>query len=65
MHKIREVLRLHSDVGLTNRAIAESCHMSHSTVGDYLHRAKQASLTWPPGKCWTLRCPWPSSAPVT
>lgn len=47
MRKITEVLRLKWECGLSNRAIARSCRMSHSTVGEYLVRAEQAGLTWP------------------
>ena len=47
LRKIREVLRLKHEVGLSNRAIARACCVSNSTVGEYLRRAKQANLTWP------------------
>ena len=47
MRKIREVLRLKWECGLTNRAIARSCSISHSTVGEYVRRAKEAGLNWP------------------
>jgi transposase len=47
MRKIREVLRLKRECGLTNRAIARSCSISHSTVGEYLQRAEAAGLSWP------------------
>jgi len=47
MRKIREVLRLKWECGLTNRAIARSCSISHSTVGEYLQRAEAAGLSWP------------------
>ena len=47
MRKIREVLRLKWECGLSNRAIARSCSISHSTVGEYLRRAKEAGLGWP------------------
>ena len=47
MRKTREVLRLKWECGLTNRAIARSCSISHSTVGEYLRRAKEAGLNWP------------------
>ena len=36
MRKIGEVLRLKWECGVSNRAIACSCSISHSTVGDYL-----------------------------
>lgn len=47
MRKIHEVLRLKWECGLTNRAIARSCSISHSTVGEYLKRAEVAGLSWP------------------
>jgi len=47
MRKIREVLRLKWECGLANRAIARSCSISHSTVGEYLRRAEAAGLNWP------------------
>jgi transposase len=47
LRKIREVLRLKQEVGLSNRAIARACCISNSTVGEYLARARQAELEWP------------------
>ena len=47
MRKIREVLRLKWECSLTNRAIARSCSISHSTVGEYVRRAEKAGLSWP------------------
>ena len=47
MRKIKEVLRLRFEVGLTYEAIAQSCNIGHTTVGEYLKRAKEAGLTWP------------------
>ena len=49
MRKLREVLRLHHEMGLSNRAIARSCSISSSTVSDYLCRAKLGKLGWPLG----------------
>jgi transposase len=46
MRKIREVLRLHSDLGCTHRQIAAACHISPSTVSSYIERAAEAGLTW-------------------
>jgi len=46
MRKIREVLRLRAE-GLSQRAIAQSCGIAHSTVGEYLRRAERAGLGWP------------------
>lgn len=47
MRKIIEVLRLKSDHHMSNRQIAKSCSLSHSTVRDYLERARLAGLSWP------------------
>jgi len=47
VRKIREVLRLKFDGGLTNRRIARSCHISRPSVADYLLRFEEAGLVWP------------------
>jgi transposase len=47
MRKIREVLRLKFELGLENRQIARSCQIPHSSVGNYLSRARAAGLSWP------------------
>ena len=47
MRKIKEVLRLKYTCGLSNREIAQSCQVTHSTVGDYLRRSRAAGLNWP------------------
>jgi transposase len=47
MRKIAEVLRLKWECGLSNRVIARSCSISHSTVAEYLRRAQEAGLSWP------------------
>ncbi len=47
MRKIREILRLRYEVGLSARNIARSLNMGHSTVNDALARAAAAGLTWP------------------
>ena len=47
MRKIKEVLRLKWDQKLSNRQIAKSCSISHSTVREYIDRARLADLTWP------------------
>jgi len=46
MRKIREVLRL-KKCGLSNRAIARSCSISHSTVAEYVRRTEEAGISWP------------------
>jgi len=47
MRKIREILRLTFDVGLAAREVAKSCNVSHSTVLEYVRRAREAGLSWP------------------
>src|SRR4030066_2039578 len=46
MRKIKEVLRLKYDCGISEREIARSCQVSRSTVADYLRRAAAAKVTW-------------------
>jgi len=50
VRKISEVLRLTWECGLSKRATARSCHISHSTVCEYLARAEAAGLSWPQPK---------------
>ena len=47
MRKIKEVLRLKYEAGLTYEAIGRSCNIGHTTVGEYLKRAQEAGLRWP------------------
>lgn len=47
MRKIREVLRLKFEHGLSNRKISKSCSIARSTVAEYLFRFHQADLSWP------------------
>jgi len=47
VRKIREVIRLHHQAGLSNRGIARVYNVSNSTVGEYLARAEHAGLGWP------------------
>jgi transposase len=47
MRKIKEVLRLHHEKGLSIRPIAKSLDMGRSTVQEYLDRAERAGLKWP------------------
>ena len=42
MRKIKEVLRLRFDVGLSGRQIAHSCGMGRTTVREYLWRGEGA-----------------------
>lgn len=47
MKKIREILRLYYERGLSRRQIAFSCKVSTSTVTDYLSRTKAIDISWP------------------
>jgi len=47
MRKIKEVLRLNKENGLSARQIAKSWCIARSTAKDYLDRAQKAGLTWP------------------
>jgi transposase len=47
MKKIKEVMRLKYEAGLSNRAVASACRVSNSTVGEYLKRAEAVGLSWP------------------
>ena len=47
MRKIREVLRLKYGLGRSNREIGAILRISHSTLGSYLRRARDAGVSWP------------------
>ncbi|MCR5880230.1 IS21 family transposase [Phenylobacterium sp. J367] len=47
MRRIRELLRLRFEVGLSTRLIASSLGISKGAVSDYLQRAQVAGLGWP------------------
>jgi transposase len=47
MRKIRDVLRMKFDAGLSQRAIARSLSLSNGAVHGYLQRARVAGLGWP------------------
>jgi transposase len=47
MRKIREMLRLKYEAGLTERQIAASVGVVRSTVQECLRRARQAQISWP------------------
>ncbi len=47
MRKIKEILRLYHEMGLSRRRIAESLQVAHSTVGDVIRRANGVGLGWP------------------
>ena len=47
VRKIREILRLKHEGGLSHRAIAQACAIGVGTVSLYLERAAQGGLGWP------------------
>lgn len=47
MRKIKEILRLKWDLGLTDRQVGRSLKIAHSTVREYVKRAERAGLCWP------------------
>jgi transposase len=47
MRKIREVLRLRYEAGLSTRQVAASVQLAHSTVVEYARRFAAAGLSWP------------------
>ena len=47
MRKIREVLRLKHDQGLSHRAVAQACSLGVGTVTLYLQRAIDRGVSWP------------------
>jgi transposase len=47
MRHIREVLRLHHNVGMSQRAVARSLNLAQGTVSKYVNRARRAGLPWP------------------
>jgi transposase len=55
MRKLKEVLRLHFELGLGQRQIARSCAIGRGTVYEYLKRAQAAGITWPLPEDWDDR----------
>ena len=47
MRKIREILRLRHERGLTHRTIGEAVRVGAATVSEYLAKAKAKGLGWP------------------
>lgn len=47
MRKVREILRLRWELGLSVHKVAKSCKVSPSTVLEYERRAQAADLSWP------------------
>ena len=46
LRKIKEILRLKLECGISERDISRSYQVSRSTIDDYLRRAAVAKLTW-------------------
>jgi len=46
MRTVREILRLHFEHDLSQRAIARACVVSPTTVGFYLERIRQTGSNW-------------------
>ena len=46
MRKVKQVLRLKLEVGMSNRAISRACNVGRETIRDYLIRAREAGLSW-------------------
>ena len=44
MRRIREILRLKNECGLSHRAIAQACSVGLGTVSEYLQRAERSGL---------------------
>ena len=49
IRKIRDVLRMKFDHGVSERAIARSLSLSAGGINGYLQRARVAGLSWPSG----------------
>lgn len=47
MRKVREILKLHFECGMSIRQIAISCSLSRSAVSDTIARATAAGISWP------------------
>lgn len=47
MRKIKRVLQLHHEAGLSERQVADLCQMGKGSVRRYLERAAAAKLPWP------------------
>lgn len=47
MHRVREILRLHYELGLSDRAIARAQGLHHTTVGELIRRFESEGGQWP------------------
>ena len=52
MRKIKEILRLHYDLGLGQHQIARSCQIGQATVHRYLERFAATGVGWPLSADW-------------
>jgi transposase len=52
LRKIKEILRLHYDVGLRQDQIARSCQIGQATVHRYLERFAATGVPWPLSADW-------------
>ncbi len=52
MRKLRELLRLRFELGLSQDQIARSCSISQGAVSKYLKRAQEAGVGWPLPEDW-------------
>ena len=46
MRKIKQILQLHHELGLSRRAIATAAGTSYGSVANYLNRANKAGICW-------------------
>ena len=46
LRKIKEILRLKLECGISEREISRSCQVSRSTIAEYSRRTAAAKLTW-------------------
>ena len=47
MRKVREVLRLKHELGLSYRAISDATGIGKTAAAEYVHRAAVIGITWP------------------
>ncbi len=47
MRKIKDVLRLHHEAGLSRRGVSQALNISYGSTANYLNCAQQAGLSWP------------------
>jgi len=52
MRKLRELLRLRFELGLSQDQIARSCSISQASVSNCLKRARAAGVSWPLAEGW-------------